>query len=79
MSKIEEAIDILKQLGMGKITVSTPYCLLALADIKEDDNWESATNEWMIIRKQMDFMAEYYQKYTPQTQEKAYESRACIR
>ncbi len=70
MSKIEDAKDILKQFGMGKVTVSTPYCLLALAGIKEDDNWESATNEWMIIRRQMDFMAEYYQKvYAPNTRE----------
>ena len=70
MSKVDDAKNILKSLGMGKFTVSTPYCLLALAGIKEDDDWNSATNEWMIIRKQMDFMAEQYDKvYAPNSRE----------
>ena len=70
MSKIDEAKIILKSLGMGKFTVSTPYCLLALAGIKEGDSWDSATNEWMIIRKQMDFMAKEYGKvYAPNSRE----------
>ena len=47
---------------MGKTTVSTPYCLLALAGIKEDESWASATNNWKTVRNQMDYMAEYYDK-----------------
>ena len=62
MSKIDEAKKILSILGMGKTTVSTPYCLLALAGIKEDESWASATNNWTTVRNQMDYMAEYYDK-----------------
>lgn len=62
MSKLDEAKKILSILGMGKTTVSTPYCLLALAGIKEDESWASATNNWKTVRNQMDYMAEYYDK-----------------
>lgn len=62
MSKLDEAKKILSILGMGKTTVSTPYCLLALAGIKENESWASATNNWKTVRNQMDYMAEYYDK-----------------
>lgn len=70
MSKLDEAKAILKALGIGKFTVSTPYCLLSLTGIKEDDEWSSASSSWQTIRNQMDFMAEHYGKvYAPNSRE----------
>lgn len=70
MNKIEEAKEILTALGMGKITVSTPYCLLSLAGIKKGDDWSTATGSWQTIRNQMDFMSKYYRKkYAPNSRE----------
>ena len=70
MNKVEEAKEILNALGMGKVTVSTPYCLLSLAGIKKGDDWSTATSSWQTVRNQMDFMSKFYRKrYAPNSRE----------
>ncbi|MGN0533903.1 MAG: BsuBI/PstI family type II restriction endonuclease [Eubacterium sp.] len=51
MSKIEEAREILKELRVPSKQLSDLCCfvLLAMADIKEQDKWLSATNSWIRI------------------------------
>ena len=51
MSKIEEAREILKELQVPAKQQADLCCyvLLAMADIKEDDEWSSAVNGWIRI------------------------------
>lgn len=53
MSKIEEAREILKELQVPAKQQADlcGYVLLAMADIKEDDEWSSAVNTWNSTRK----------------------------
>ena len=70
MSKIDEAIDILTQIGMPKIPPHMPYSLLALASLDKRAEWSDADSQWMTIRAIMDFMDDNYGKhYAPNSRE----------
>ncbi|MCB0538132.1 MAG: restriction endonuclease, partial [Bacteroidetes bacterium] len=73
MSKLEESQQILKELGLPPAQQNeiSAYTLLALASIKEDDNWSDATKESKKVTKGiMQFIAEIYKReYAPNTRE----------
>ena len=62
MSKIEQAKDLLKQLGVLTQQQSDICCysLLAMAGLKEDDGWESAQNGWIRIHDIIAFTGDNY-------------------
>lgn len=68
MSKITEAQEILKEMGLPipQQNEMSALTLLALCDIKEDDRWENATRTSKRITKDiMSFVNENYKKDTP--------------
>lgn len=75
MSKITEAQEILKELGLPNPQQNemSALTLLALCDIKEDDHWTNATRASKRITKDiMSFVNENYKKdspYAPNTRE----------
>ena len=72
MGKLEEAKGILSAIGMPdkQSNDRSAYVLLALADIKEDSDWEEITIRFMRIVDIMNFMAENYDKrYMPNSRE----------
>jgi hypothetical protein len=73
MSKIEEAQEILKALGMpiAQQNEMSALTLLALCNIKESDNWSEASRQSLGVSKGiMNFVAENYGKsYAPNTRE----------
>lgn len=62
MSKIEQAKDLLKQIGVPSQQQSDICCysLLAMAGLKEDDDWKSAQNGWIRIHDIIAFTGENY-------------------
>lgn len=62
MSKIEEARTILKELNVPNKQQSDLCCyvLLAMADIKETDDWNNATNNWIRIHDVLSFTKTVY-------------------
>lgn len=62
MSKIDEARIILKELSVPVRQQADLCCyvLLAMSDIKENDRWDSATNNWIRIHDVLAFTKEYY-------------------
>lgn len=62
MSKIEEAGEILKELQVPAKQQADLCCfaLLAMANIKEQDLWTSATNNWIRIHDVIAFTKENY-------------------
>lgn len=62
MSKIEEARVILKELQVPVRQQADLCCfvLLAMANIKEQDSWLSATNEWIRIHDVIAYTREHY-------------------
>ncbi len=69
MSKIEEAKEILKTLGLpvAQQNEMSALTLLALCNVKETDDWTKATRQSLRI---MSFVAENYKKsYAPNTRE----------
>lgn len=62
MSKIEEAREILKELQVPAKQQADLCCyvLLAMADIKEDDEWSSAVNGWIRIHDVIAYTKENY-------------------
>ena len=62
MSKIEEAREILKELQVPAKQQADlcGYVLLAMADIKEDDEWSSAVNGWIRIHDVIAYTKENY-------------------
>lgn len=62
MSKIEEARAILKELQVPAKQQKDLCCfaLLAMANIKEQDSWLSATNEWIRIHDIIAYTKEFY-------------------
>ena len=62
MSKIEEARTILKELNVPvkQQTDLCCYVLLALANIKEDNKWADAANEWIRIHDILSFTKNNY-------------------
>ena len=62
MSKIEEAREILKELQVPAKQQADLCCyvLLAMSDIKEDDEWSSAVNGWIRIHDVIAYTKENY-------------------
>ena len=73
MSKIEEAQEMLKALGLppAQYNEMAALTLLAVCNIKEQDNWKDATKQSMGVSKDiMSFVNEHYGKtYAPNTRE----------
>ena len=63
MSKLEEAKRILRELKVPLKQQSDlcGYVILAMADIKKDDKWANATNEWIRIHDVIAFIREFYE------------------
>lgn len=62
MDKLTDAKEILKDIGMPKAQQADlcAYALLALLQIKKDDEWKSASNEYIRIHDIMEFIKENY-------------------
>lgn len=73
MSKVEEAKEILKELGLPKLQQNeiSALTLLALCNIKENENWANATKASLKVTKGiMAFVNNEYSKdYSPNTRE----------
>ncbi|MEN1970684.1 BsuBI/PstI family type II restriction endonuclease [Lentibacillus sp. N15] len=75
MGKLEEAREILKALGTPKEFYNNrgarnAYTFLALAGIKENDNWSATSNKSLRTVDMMNFMAKNYNKiYQPNSRE----------
>ncbi|MDQ0215559.1 hypothetical protein J2S13_001977 [Oikeobacillus pervagus] len=72
MGKLQEAKDILKQLGMPpkQYNDRSGYVFLALAGVKEEDSWADASINSLRIVDMMEFMAKHYGKiYKPNSRE----------
>lgn len=68
MSKVDEAQEILKALGLpaAQQNEMSAFTLLALCKIKEDDNWSDATRQSMRITKDiMSFITSNYRASQP--------------
>ncbi|MEH2376486.1 MAG: BsuBI/PstI family type II restriction endonuclease [Nostoc sp.] len=71
-SRIDEALQILTQLGFpqAQLNERSALTLLALLDLKPTDSWQLATYPLMGITPMMNFMGQYYGKtYKPNTRE----------
>lgn len=62
MSKLEEAKEILKEIGMPKSQQSDlcAYTLLALLQLEENEEWKKVSNEYIRIHDIMEFIKEKY-------------------
>ena len=62
MGKVEEARQLLQKIGMPEKQQADLCCyvLLAMSNIKENDDWEMATNEWIRIHDIIQFVGAYY-------------------
>jgi hypothetical protein len=72
MDKITQAKEILRKVGMPEKQQSDicAYTLLTLTDIKPDDKWNDATNNWIRIHDVLEFTAEHYgRNYAENTRE----------
>lgn len=70
--KIDEAIQILKLLGMPRAQLNerTALCLLCLLDLPPSKNWSDATDPLVGITPIMDWSRDNYEKnYAPNTRE----------
>lgn len=70
--KINEALEILKLLGLPKAQLNdrTALCLLALANITPDNDWSEVKRNLLGIRPIMDWCKEHYQtNYAENTRE----------
>jgi adenine-specific DNA-methyltransferase len=70
--RIEEAMEVLEQLGVPKEqrNVRSALALLALLDLKPSSKWSSAASPLRGITEMMDYFAEHYGKrYAPNTRE----------
>ncbi|HEK9936943.1 TPA: restriction endonuclease, partial [Streptococcus equi subsp. equi] len=63
MSKLEEAKNILNELKVPPKQQSDlcGYVILAMADIKKNDEWANATNKWIRIHDVIAFIREFYE------------------
>lgn len=63
MSKLEEAKNILNELKVPPKQQSDlcGYVILAMADIKTNDEWSNATNKWIRIHDVIAFIREFYE------------------
>lgn len=71
-NRIDEALQVLTQLGLPRAQINerSALTLLALLNLKPDTPWHSASTPLMGITPMMDFMAQHYSKiYKPNTRE----------
>ena len=71
-SKIDDALDILKQLQLSEKqqNIRSALTFLALLDLKPDDLWEAVKNPLCGITPMMNFFAKHYgKKYAPNSRE----------
>ncbi|ERT62563.1 BsuBI/PstI family type II restriction endonuclease [Megasphaera vaginalis (ex Srinivasan et al. 2021)] len=63
MSKLEEAKNILNELKVPPKQQSDlcGYVILAMADIKKNDEWANATNKWIRIHDVIAFIRKFYE------------------
>ena len=63
MSKLEEAKNILNELKVPPKQQSDlcEYVILAMADIKKNDEWANATNKWIRIHDVIAFIRDFYE------------------
>lgn len=63
MSKLEEAKNILNELKVPSKQQSDlcGYVILAMADIKKNDEWANATNKWIRIHDVIAFIRDFYE------------------
>lgn len=63
MSKLEEAKNILNELKVPPKQQSDlcGYVILAMADIKKNDEWANATNKWIRIHDIIAFIRDFYE------------------
>jgi hypothetical protein len=72
MTKVDEAQQALRELGFPREQYNkrSGYTLLALLDLKEDQDWKEAADPLMGITPIMNWMAEHYGKiYAPNSRE----------
>lgn len=72
MSKLEEAKNILNELKVPSKHQSDlcGYVILAMANIKTNDEWANATNKWVRIHDVIAFIKEFYEvSYAENTRE----------
>lgn len=72
MAHVEEALDVLVQLGLPRAQQNerSALCLLALLNLTPDKNWQDAESRLIGITPMMDFAREHYGKeYAPNTRE----------
>ena len=72
MKKIEDALEILKAIGMPRAQQNerSALTLLALVSVKPKMNWQEASKPLLGITPIMDFAAEFYgRQYAPNTRE----------
>jgi adenine-specific DNA-methyltransferase len=72
MSKREDALEIIKSLGLPRQQQNERSCLtlLALAGLKEGDSWENVSRPLLRTVDIMDWMRDYYDKeYKPNSRE----------
>ncbi|MEG1716907.1 MAG: BsuBI/PstI family type II restriction endonuclease [Lachnospiraceae bacterium] len=62
MDKVEEARQLLQKIGMPEKQQADLCCyvLLAMSNIKENDDWKVATNEWIRIHDIIQFVGANY-------------------
>lgn len=63
MSKLEEAKNILNELKVPSKQQSDlcGYVILAMANIKKNDEWANATNKWIRIHDVIAFIRDFYE------------------
>ena len=79
MSKIEEARTFLKELQVPVKQQSDICCLtlLAMANVKENDSWENATNNWIRIHDVIAYIKKIMILNTQKTVEKLFVNKQC--
>ena len=78
MNKIDQARDLLKQLGVPTQQQSDICCysLLAMANIKEDVDWNKASNSWIRIHDIIGFTGENYDVYYAENSRETFRKQA---
>lgn len=78
MSKIDQAREILKQLGVPTQQQSDICCysLLAMANIKEDGDWREASSGWIRIHDIISFTGENYGVYYAENSRETFRKQA---
>lgn len=78
MDKINTVKELLKNIGMPDSQQSTLCCLtvLAMANIKKDDSFRNATNNWIRIHDVISFIGEEYGVYYAENSRETFRKQA---